>query len=82
VSKGYQYINLDDCWMAMNRSADGQLVPDPVKFPRGIKYLADYAHDRDLKFGIYICAGLTTCAKYPGTYRKWDIDAQTLAKWG
>src|SRR5262245_5485104 len=33
---GYQYVNIDDCWMTRNRDAAGNLVPDPVKFPNGI----------------------------------------------
>src|SRR5206468_12259361 len=30
---GYQYVNIDDCWMTDRRDAQGRLVPDPVKFP-------------------------------------------------
>ncbi|GAA4085119.1 hypothetical protein GCM10022233_79140 [Streptomyces shaanxiensis] len=33
---GYEYVNLDDCWALPNRDANGQLVPDPVRFPGGI----------------------------------------------
>lgn len=39
---GYKYINIDDCWSAKKRDAAGRLVPDPERFPRGIKALADY----------------------------------------
>lgn len=39
---GYEYINIDDCWSAKQRDAAGQLVPDPKRFPSGIKALADY----------------------------------------
>lgn len=39
---GYEYINMDDCWSAKQRDAAGQLVPDPTRFPSGIKALADY----------------------------------------
>jgi alpha-galactosidase len=38
---GYEYINLDDCWALPQRDADGNLVPDPVRFPNGIKAVAD-----------------------------------------
>ena len=42
---GYQYIVLDDGWMAMERdSKSGDLVPDPQKFPIGLKSLIDYDH--------------------------------------
>jgi alpha-galactosidase len=50
---GYEYVNVDDCWALPNRDANGNLVPDPVKFPHGIKAVADYVHSRGLKFGIY-----------------------------
>lgn len=39
---GYEYINIDDCWSAKQRDAAGQLVPDPKRFPSGIKALTDY----------------------------------------
>ena len=65
---GYTYIVLDDGWMAMQRdSVTGNLVPDPKKFPNGMKALVDYVHSKGLKFGLYNCAGTKTCAGYPGT---------------
>lgn len=42
---GYEYVNIDDCWSAKQRDAEGRLVPDPERFPRGIKALADYVSD-------------------------------------
>lgn len=81
---GYVYLVLDDGWMAMQRDSNGNLVPDPKKFPGGMKALADYVHSKGLKFGMYNCAGTLTCAKYPGTrgyeyqdarnYAAWDVD--------
>lgn len=64
---GYNYIVLDDGWMAKERDKNGNLVADPVKFPSGIKALIDYVHSKGLKFGLYNCAGTSTCAGYPGT---------------
>ncbi|MEO7120284.1 MAG: glycoside hydrolase family 27 protein [Ginsengibacter sp.] len=65
---GYEYLVLDDGWMAMERdSITGDLVPDPKKFPNGMKVLVDYVHSKGLKFGLYNCAGIKTCAGYPGT---------------
>jgi alpha-galactosidase len=65
---GYSYIVLDDGWMAMERDKKtGDLVPDPKKFPNGMKALIDYVHSKGLKFGLYNCAGTKTCAGYPGT---------------
>src|ERR1700741_4485863 len=63
---GYNYLVLDDGWMAKERDADGNLVADPIKFPKGIKYVADYIHSKGLKFGLYNCAGTKTCGGYPG----------------
>ncbi|RTL49974.1 MAG: alpha-galactosidase [Sphingobacteriales bacterium] len=64
---GYEYLVLDDGWMAMERDKNGNLVADPKKFPHGIKAVADYVHSKGLKFGLYNCAGTKTCAGYPGT---------------
>jgi alpha-galactosidase len=78
---GYRYVNIDDCWMAKQRDANGALVPDPQRFPHGIAALADYVHARGLKLGIYIDAGTATCAGYPGSEDHYGQDAATLAGW-
>jgi len=57
-------------------------VPDPVKFPDGIKGTADYVHSKGLKLGIYEDAGTLTCAGYPGSLGHEKVDAQTFADWG
>ncbi|WP_329459083.1 NPCBM/NEW2 domain-containing protein [Streptomyces sp. NBC_01497] len=79
---GYTYVNIDDCWQTHSRDADGRLVPDPVKFPDGIKGTADYVHSKGLKLGIYEDAGTATCAGYPGSLGHEGTDAQTFADWG
>ena len=33
---GYTYLNLDDCWIAENRTADGELTWDTSRFSKGI----------------------------------------------
>lgn len=79
---GYIYLVLDDGWMAMERdSITGNLVPDPVKFPNGIKKVVDYVHAKGLKFGLYNCAGTKTCAGYPGTRGYEYQDARQYAAW-
>jgi alpha-galactosidase len=78
---GYEYIVLDDGWMAMERDKNGNLVPDPKKFPNGIKTLADYIHGKGLKIGIYNCAGNKTCGGYPGSRGFEYQDARTYASW-
>ena len=80
---GYQYVNIDDCWMTHARDPQtGRLIPDPAKFPDGIKATADYVHGKGLKLGIYEDAGTETCAGFPGSLGHEDVDAQTFADWG
>jgi alpha-galactosidase len=81
---GYQYVNLDDCWALPQRDADGNLVPDPVRFPHGIKAVADYVHSKGLKLGIYTSAGTKTCntAGFPGGLGHEQQDANLFASWG
>ncbi|MFB7600605.1 NPCBM/NEW2 domain-containing protein [Streptomyces sp. NPDC056160] len=81
---GYQYINLDDCWAKSQRDANGKLVPDPVRFPHGIKAVADYVHSNGLKLGIYTSAGTHTCSNlgFPGALGHEYSDAQQFADWG
>ncbi len=79
---GYEYIILDDGWMAKERDSAGNLVPDPEKFPHGMKALIDYVHSKGLKFGLYNCAGTKTCAGYPGTRGYEYQDARFYASLG
>ncbi|GHA00838.1 alpha-galactosidase [Streptomyces echinoruber] len=81
---GYQYVNLDDCWALPSRDAEGRLVPDPARFPHGIKALADYVHTKGLKLGIYTSAGTKTCdsAGFPGALGHEYDDARQFAGWG
>jgi hypothetical protein len=79
---GYEYVNLDDCWMLEERTADGHFIVDPVAFPSGMKALGDYIHSQGLKFGIYSSAGTMTCAGRAGSLDHEKIDAQDWADWG
>lgn len=81
--KGYLYVNLDDCWSLMNRDpVTKRIVADPQKFPSGMKALADYLHERGLKFGLYADSGSKTCKGYPGSANHEELDALTFAEWG
>jgi hypothetical protein len=51
----FQYVNIDDCWQGQ-RDADGNIQPNPKRFPSGMKALADYVHGKGLKLGIYLDA--------------------------
>ena len=79
---GYEYVVIDDGWMAMERDPAGNLLPHPEKFPNGIKALADYIHSKGLKFGIYNCGGWRTCGDYPASKGHEYQDALKYAEWG
>ena len=78
---GYQYVNIDDCWQ-VSRDSAGNIVADPIRFPGGMKALADYVHAKGLKLGIYTDAGTMTCEKRPGSLDHELQDAKTYAAWG
>lgn len=79
---GYNYIVIDDCWTVKHgRDGNGDLIPDPEKFPNGMKALADYVHDKGFKLGIYSDAAELTCGGYPGSLGFEDQDAHLWASW-
>jgi len=85
---GYEYVNLDDCWMD-GRDANGKLKWNASKFPSGIPALAEYIHGKGLKIGIYETPNTKTCAGLYGGYTAGvgsvgheTTDAQTFASWG
>ena len=80
---GYQYVVIDDCWSERERdSKTNEIVPSKEKFPNGMKAVGDYIHEKGLKFGMYSCAGVRTCANYPGSFGHEFLDARTFARWG
>lgn len=78
---GYTYVNTDDC-MVGDRTANGTLLPDPARFPSGIKALADYHHSLGLFSGQYTAQGSRTCQSRPGAYGHELQDAATYCEWG
>lgn len=79
---GYAYINIDDFWQLKERGADGHIQINKEKFPNGIKYVADYLHERGLKLGIYSDAAEYTCGGVCGSIGYEDVDAKDFADWG
>lgn len=88
---GYQYVNVDDCWMNAEKSTDpkrtgpfrdenGNIMPNGY-FP-DMKALADYIHSKGLKAGLYTSPGPQTCAHCAGTYEHEAHDAKEFADWG
>lgn len=82
LSAGYKYLVVDDCWALRERDSQGNLAPDPAKFPHGVKAVADYVHAKGLKFGLYSCCGVRTCAGFPGSFEHEFQDAEQFARWG
>ena len=83
AAAGYQYLVIDDCWSEYLRDPQThRLVAKKEKFPNGMKAVADYVHSKGLKFGMYSCDGVRTCADYPGSFDHEFLDAKTFAEWG
>lgn len=88
---GYQYVNIDDCWMVKADSDDPE-VGGEIRDAKGklntnkrfpdMNAMTDYIHSKGLKAGTYISPGPTTCAGYAGSYGFEKLDAQTFADWG
>jgi alpha-galactosidase len=88
---GYQYVNIDDCWMVKPGSADPELggperdaagaMRPNRRFP-DMKALADYIHSKGLKAGLYTSPGPLTCARFAGSWKHEEIDARKYAEWG
>jgi alpha-galactosidase len=88
---GYQYVNIDDCWMNAPKHNDpkrvgplrdeqGNMIPN-YYFPN-MKGLTDYIHDKGLKAGIYTSPGTLTCGGFAGTWQHEEQDARQFAAWG
>lgn len=77
---GYKYVFIDDLWQG-GRDNRNNIIPDPKKFPNGIKALADYVHSKGLKLGIYSDAAQLTCGGCTASYGFEEQDARTFASW-
>ena len=88
---GYDYVNIDDCWMNAEKHQDsgrigpardksGNILPNSY-FP-DMKGLTDYIHGKGLKAGIYTSPGPATCAGFTGSYRHEAQDVRQFANWG
>ncbi|MBD0777574.1 glycoside hydrolase family 27 protein [Maribacter sp. ANRC-HE7] len=101
---GYEYFVVDAGWYnnvelykgtnypkkKLGLTLDGYGLPEPSKayFPSGIKALADHAHEKGLKFGVWIIRGIPKSAveknlPIKGTpYRARDIaDTTSICVW-
>jgi len=82
LAAGYHYVAIDDCWLDRKRDKNGNLRPNPQRFPNGIKHLADFVHKHGMKLGIYGAVGPTTCMRFPGNAGHIEQDALQYAEWG
>ncbi|KAL0571651.1 hypothetical protein V5O48_010309 [Marasmius crinis-equi] len=79
---GYNYVNIDDCYSEKNRSADGFIVEDHIRFKSGMKSLTDQIHALGFRTGIYSDSGWFTCGGYPGSFQNEERDIKTFQDWG
>ena len=88
---GYQFVNIDDCWMNAPAQRDplrvgplrdehGVLLPN-AHFP-DMRALTAYIHAKGLKAGIYTSPGPRTCAGFAGAWQHEEEDARLFAEWG
>ncbi|CAM5299414.1 hypothetical protein SGRIM119S_07389 [Streptomyces griseorubiginosus] len=79
---GYEYVNIDAGWW-MDKTwksgfdGYGRQKPDPVRFPSGMKAVADRIHAKGLKAGIYLPAGLEKGAYGDGKTPVWNAGGCT-----
>nr|WTC14019.1 carbohydrate-binding protein [Streptomyces anthocyanicus] len=81
---GYEYVNIDAGWWrdkAWTPEFDryARQKADPVRFPRGMKAVADHIHAKGLKAGIYLPVGLEKEAYADGKAPIWNADGCTTA---
>jgi alpha-galactosidase len=67
AAAGYEYINVDGGWWSgsdtgtIGRNASGYFEYNTIKYPRGIRAVADYIHKAGFKYGHYTDSGLNAC---------------------
>ncbi|MFF4752155.1 alpha-galactosidase D [Streptomyces sp. NPDC002514] len=81
---GYDHVNIDAGWWMDNNWTPGydqygRQTPDPVRFPRGMKAVADHIHAKGLKAGIYLPVGLEKGGYGDGKLPIWNAPGCTTA---
>ena len=80
---GYLYVIVDGGWRDVKLDPEGRLLANPLKFPDGIKPLADYAHSKGLKFGLHVVPGTHDCGGDPvGGFGREEIHVRQFVEWG
>ncbi|WP_207915430.1 hypothetical protein [Micromonospora sp. 15K316] len=81
---GYEYVNIDAGWwrdFAWKPRFDeyARQAPEPARFPRGMKAVADDLRAKGLKAGIYLPVGLEKEAYADGAAPIWNAPGCTTA---
>ncbi len=83
LDAGYNYVVIDGGWRDTKLGTNGELLPNPQKFPHGIKVLADYAHSKGLKFGLHTVPGTADCGGDPvGGFGHEEVQMKQFVDWG
>jgi alpha-galactosidase len=83
LDAGYEYFIIDGGWRDSKLGPNGELLAHPIKFPGGMKALADYAHSKGLKFGLHTVPGTHDCGGDPvGGYNREEIHVRQFVDWG
>jgi alpha-galactosidase len=78
---GYEYIVLDTGWRSEHYERPRLLLADQRRFPRGMRFLADYIHAKGLRFGIYASPDATERMETPVNSSREFFDALTYSHW-
>ncbi len=91
IQHGWQFVNIDDCWMVRRGSLD-PILGGPTRDPQGrllcnrrfpdMAALTKHVHSLGLKIGIYTSPGPWTCAGFEGAWQHEEQDAKSIADWG
>ena len=76
---GYEYLNIDAGYIIGRNSTTNKLIVDSTKFPNGLRYISDYLHSINLKFGLYTDISNGTCFNGAGSFGHYTTDALTFA---
>jgi alpha-galactosidase len=78
---GYEYIVLDTGWRSEHYERPRLLLADQRRFPRGMRFLADYIHAKGLRFGIYASPDATERMETPVNSSQEFFDARIYSHW-
>lgn len=94
LDAGYNYLNVDDCWMNTARDNNGALqgaaswsvgsaAANMHKgFDADLTNYVSYVHTLGFKAGLYSSSGLRTCQYFPASATREMQDATAFARWG